>query len=855
MVFSTKIKIYGAVIYFLSYLFTGCDGGSSSHGSNDTIPVVHIENGILLPTTSDVRRFAVENGIVYLVSADGKLINIDISNINYPKKMNVIPADPEADIASAKGAIYVLEKNILRVFDADDPNNFQHNRDIELQKIEPSYPLDFLYHYSILCNQGRIFSLLWIIPPRGPPWSYFYALDTSHLERVYSYPLEGNADRIVGAEDDLVYLNRYADISIMNTGDLNNMQSETFSLNTIDPLELAVADQKAYFISQTGADDYPLSLTIANIDTSTDDPANILGALKFTGKKDRGVSVYPKALAIWNQAVYVALLSGELMLFDVNNPMQPVHIKTIDYGIVDPVGVPEIRFRQIEIIDEKAFIGCSTGLVILNLADTSGDDVRMGRFMGGSVAGIAYESPTQRGITNNDGEFFYNIGETVLFSLGGTPLGAAIGKAALTPVDLVPEADDETDPIVTNITRLLLTFDADCDPSNGIFISQAIREEMQGKNVDVSAGGDVFENQVDALLIDLNAQNLFVCGDVSLWPVEFARRHLRTIIRAVPQFKLNVKEGQYCSVIIDPLQEFYDEGQNVSLTLVPETGWKFQYWLGDASTYENPVVVTMNSDRNVVAIPETVVSSSFPVPMVLRITEVGSGNVTANPSGGTYHVDPHAYIRRDLVVALTAKPERGWKFEHWEGDLYGSDNPETIVIDGYKNVTAVFMPLSSSQHTLQADHIGMGGVRTDPPGGIYYKGSNVDLIAIPDKGWMFSGWSGDLSGANAFQTLKMDRDYQVAAEFKELPGERFTLTAHTDRGTVVDFWPPTTVTYEGSTVSAEYEPGAEVTITAVTRPGYVFVQWEGDLSGSDNPQILMIDSDKTITLVSEALTR
>jgi hypothetical protein len=43
-------------------------------------------------------------------------------------------------------------------------------------------------------------------------------------------------------------------------------------------------------------------------------------------------------------------------------------------------------------------------------------------------------------------------------------------------------------------------------------------------------------------------------------------------------------------------------------------------------------------------------------------------------------------------VTLTANAEPGWYFDHWEGDLEGSENPDTLVMDGDKTVTAVFVP-------------------------------------------------------------------------------------------------------------------------------------------------------------------
>jgi hypothetical protein len=66
----------------------------------------------------------------------------------------------------------------------------------------------------------------------------------------------------------------------------------------------------------------------------------------------------------------------------------------------------------------------------------------------------------------------------------------------------------------------------------------------------------------------------------------------------------------------------------------------------------------------------------------LTINITGSGSVTKDPDQDTY-----AY---GDTVELTAHADTGWTFDHWEGDLSGSANPETIFIDGDKTVTAVF---------------------------------------------------------------------------------------------------------------------------------------------------------------------
>jgi hypothetical protein len=45
-------------------------------------------------------------------------------------------------------------------------------------------------------------------------------------------------------------------------------------------------------------------------------------------------------------------------------------------------------------------------------------------------------------------------------------------------------------------------------------------------------------------------------------------------------------------------------------------------------------------------------------------------------------------------VQLIANPGVGWLFDHWSGDLTGSTNPDNIMMDGNKAVTAHFVEIS-----------------------------------------------------------------------------------------------------------------------------------------------------------------
>jgi hypothetical protein len=126
-----------------------------------------------------------------------------------------------------------------------------------------------------------------------------------------------------------------------------------------------------------------------------------------------------------------------------------------------------------------------------------------GIFVDSLVSGIQYQTPTRSGTTNSAGEYDYLPGETVTFSIGGIVFGSSIAGPVVTPLSLVPGATDASDPVVTNIVRLLLTLDDDGDPDNGISIPAATITAAAGLTVDFSAADLATDTGVTTLLAAL----------------------------------------------------------------------------------------------------------------------------------------------------------------------------------------------------------------------------------------------------------------------------------------------------------------------------------------------------------------
>jgi hypothetical protein len=159
-----------------------------------------------------------------------------------------------------------------------------------------------------------------------------------------------------------------------------------------------------------------------------------------------------------------------------------------------------------------------------------------------------------------------------------------------------------------------------------------------------------------------------------------------------------------------------------------------------------------------------VLSEYAPPQCTLTVSVEGQGVVELDPPGGTYECGTN--------VELWADAAEGWYFDRWEGALSGATNPETLIVDEDKSVTAVFeQDAPPPQCTLTVTMEGQGGVELDPPDGSYECGTSVTLTATPDADWQFVRWERDLTGSDNPADLNVDDDLSVTAVFQSSESE------------------------------------------------------------------------------------
>jgi hypothetical protein len=180
-------------------------------------------------------------------------------------------------------------------------------------------------------------------------------------------------------------------------------------------------------------------------------------------------------------------------------------------------------------------------------------------------------------------------------------------------------------------------------------------------------------------------------------------------------------------------------------------------------------------------------------------------------------------------VTVTAVPDADAAFLGWSGDLSGTASPQIVVVNANTSATATFATLFD----VAASATGPGAIVLDPPGGTYPAGTAVAVTAAPDAGALFTGFSGDLSGTASPQLLTVDGDKTVAAAF----AAQLTLSVAASGPGSITLDPPGGV----------YLAGTPVTVTAVPEADAAFLGFSGDLTGTTNPQIVVVNASTSAT--------
>jgi uncharacterized repeat protein (TIGR02543 family) len=296
-------------------------------------------------------------------------------------------------------------------------------------------------------------------------------------------------------------------------------------------------------------------------------------------------------------------------------------------------------------------------------------------------------------------------------------------------------------------------------------------------------------------------------------------------------------------------------GNGMTVTAVPNAGYTFTGWSDGkmtASRQETNVTANLDVTANFTSGGGTTYT------LGIKIYPSGAGSVSRSPAG-TYYTSSGGYdyytYNSGTNVTLTANPSSGYVFSSWGDDLSGSLNSNSITINGNSLVTANFTKSGGTTYTLGIKiYPSETGTVSMSPAGTYYtssggydyytynSGTNVTLTANPGSGYVFSSWSDNLSGSTNPNSITINGNSLVTANFTSSGGgTTYTLTMAVSDGGHGSTTSPSVGSYSG------YSSGTVVTITATPSTGCTFTGWSGDASGMKNPTTVTMSSDKSVT--------
>jgi len=284
-------------------------------------------------------------------------------------------------------------------------------------------------------------------------------------------------------------------------------------------------------------------------------------------------------------------------------------------------------------------------------------------------------------------------------------------------------------------------------------------------------------------------------------------------------------------------------GASVNLEAIPASGYEFAHWSGDLSGTENPATIAMDSDKEVVAY-----FTQITYILTVDVGPGGTGSIELDGAALSSYPASSTFVW-GASVNLEAIPTSGYEFAQWGGDLSGSTNPISIVMDGNKIITANFAQITYAL-TVDVSPGGAGSIEVDgtafssyPAPSTFVYGASVNLEAIPASGHEFAHWGGDLSGSTNPTSVVMDGKKTITADFTQIT---YTLTVDVSPGGAGS------IEVDGTAFSSYpaysiFVWGASVNLEAIPASGYEFAQWDGDLSGTENPTTIAMDSGKEVT--------
>jgi pimeloyl-ACP methyl ester carboxylesterase len=289
-------------------------------------------------------------------------------------------------------------------------------------------------------------------------------------------------------------------------------------------------------------------------------------------------------------------------------------------------------------------------------------------------------------------------------------------------------------------------------------------------------------------------------------------------------------------------------GRNYTMTAKPAAGWAFAYWSGSFSS-TNPVLsFRMAYDLDLTATFVDIQRPSLQIAAPRAAQRMS--NAVINALGTASDNGQVRFVRYQLNAGLW---ENAAGTTNWSASLTlspGTNTLEAFSEDAYGNCSVTNRISFSYVLTapLRVQTNGLGSITPNYNGVQLEIGRDYTLTATPASGWVFTQWSGSLTGASPALTFRMASNTVLVANFRDAKLPTLTVTQplsntrssnalYTARGTALDNDKVAQVLYQlngGGWQTAQGTTNWQANLTLMTGTNKLQVYAE-DATGNRSP--------------------
>ncbi len=366
--------------------------------------------------------------------------------------------------------------------------------------------------------------------------------------------------------------------------------------------------------------------------------------------------------------------------------------------------------------------------------------------------------------------------------------------------------------------------------------------------------------------------------------------HVRLTRQIVPLTLTTLtNNANFGFVVKSPYRTVYEIGDTVLVKAIPYAGYGFQNWNSSSINAVDTIVmsgnktVTANFAKGGTVFPDGMGVITLPAPLAKLDTSgivLGDSIITSwtmgtavwqvevqcptmyiirgNISGSNSSLHGSLHITIDSTVlggnyTTTGNGFNSYAYQNFCGALLQSGTHTVkisrVIESGVDNTinlkTLQFVQDTSNGFllSLKVNNSSMGNVTASPIKIIYNSGDTVVISAVANPNYQFTAWSGDLVSTKRTDTIIMNANKTITANFAPIT---YTLTLSSNN--------PTYGTANALPNQTTFNAGDTVIITANPNAGYQFVSWSGDLVSTKIIDTIVMTGNKSIQAEFEVIT-